>query len=285
MQNSKIKPFLRWAGGKNWLVPYIHRIVPSQYNRYFEPFLGGGSVFFALTPKKATLSDANEELINLYRIMRDHPKQLREHLVFHNHNHNKEYYYQVRLSQPSSQIERAARLLYLNRTCFNGLYRVNKSGNFNVPIGNKNECLKEIDRFEMYSQVLHEIIIECCDFEHALDSVREKDLVFADPPYVTKHNSSSFSKYTDKLFSWDDQERLCRSLQSARDRGAFIVSTNCDVPAIIDLYMDNGFFCSQTEHICCISGSTNRNVSKELLITSFPQDRQRGDRYGKNSIN
>ena len=117
MQIVKIGPFLRWAGGKNWLIPLFCKIAPKTYNRYLEPFLGGGAVFFSLAPQNAIISDANEELIHLYLTMRDYPAELREKMKEHNANHNKEYYYQTRSCLPSDPVERAARTLYLNRTC------------------------------------------------------------------------------------------------------------------------------------------------------------------------
>lgn len=272
MQRIELGPFLRWAGGKNWIIPYINKLVPSCYNRYYEPFLGGGAVFFALTPQNAIISDVNEELIHLYLTMRDHPAELREKMKEHNDSHNKEYYYYIRACSPSDPVERAARTLYLNRTCYNGLYRVNKKGEFNVPIGTKNECLKDLDIFELYAEILSMASINCGDFEQTVRLAENEDLIFADPPYATQENTNNFTKYTNNLFSWKDQERLCQSLCDARDKGAVVIATNCACSAIEELYSEKHFFCSFTTRASCISGCKKRGRVTELLITSFPQE-------------
>jgi DNA adenine methylase len=203
--NEKTTPFLKWAGGKRWLAPRLQDLVPKSYNRYFEPFLGSGATFFALNPEFATLSDTNAELINCYCSIRDDPSQIISLLKTHKSRHSRDYYYQMRRVELSEKIERAARFIYLNRTCWNGLYRVNLNGIFNVPIGTKDSVVLDTDDFSKISCLLKSIVIECCDFEHSIDKAVDGDFVFVDPPYTARHNHNGFIKYNEHLFSWADQ--------------------------------------------------------------------------------
>ena len=145
MQDKQMTSFLKWPGGKRWLANKYQDFFPKEYNRYIEPFLGGGSVFFSLQPKVATLADINRELINLYMIMRDEPDKLKNQMIDHQKKHTKEYYYELRDAIPTNDVECASRFLYLNRACYNGMYRVNKQGRFNVPIGTKNNFIYDIN--------------------------------------------------------------------------------------------------------------------------------------------
>ena len=145
-----MQPFLKWPGGKRWLAIQKENLFPDKYNHYYEPFLGSGAVFFSILPENSTISDINQELINLYTVMRDHPHQLQDVMRRHQALHNNEHYYTVRSHLPADLVERAGRMLYLNRTCFNGMYRVNRYGLFNVPIGTKTNCIYDIDKFLNY---------------------------------------------------------------------------------------------------------------------------------------
>ena len=264
-------PFLKWPGGKRWLVSKYQHIFPRNYNTYYEPFLGGGSVFFHLMPEHATISDSNRDLINTYRAMARNPIGLRTLLEEHQEHHCLQHYYDVRDNIPDDATARAARFLYLNRTCFNGMYRVNQSGHFNVPIGTRNYFIEDVELFEEYSQILRHAHIRSQDFVETIRSAAAGDLVFADPPYAIANNQNSFIKYNEKLFSWKDQVRLLNALVKARDRGAIIVSTNALYQELQQKYQDNGFYTQSLNRFSSISGMAHgRGMQEELLITSYP---------------
>ena len=266
-----MQPFLKWPGGKRWLISNYHEIFPTKYNAYFEPFLGGGSSFFYLEPQKAIIADINGELINTYQIMAKKPKQLRALLEKHQNNHCENYYYTVRNERPIDTVARAARFLYLNRTCFNGMYRVNRDGVFNVPIGTRDNFTEDVLLFEEYSHILQNAKIRTQDFVVTIREANMGDFVFADPPYTIAHNQNSFIKYNEKLFSWKDQMRLLNALTKARDRGVIIISTNASYPQLQQLYENHGFFTKTLNRFSSISGTSNgRGKQQELLITSYP---------------
>ncbi|MGI6498954.1 MAG: DNA adenine methylase [Oscillospiraceae bacterium] len=264
-------PFLKWPGGKRWLIANYRYIFPAEYNHYFEPFLGGGSAFFSLLPAKATISDINGELINVYKVMARNPAQLREQLIQHQENHCADHYYAVRANVPDNAIERAARFLYLNRTCFNGMYRVNRLGEFNVPIGTKQQFVDDVARFEAYSEVLHNVHIRKQDFVDTIRAAMQGDLIFADPPYTIAHNQNAFIKYNERLFSWKDQKRLLNALTRARDRGAIVLATNAYYPDIQQMYEQNNFYTQALRRFSSISGlAEGRGSQEELLVSSYP---------------
>lgn len=269
MDKSVTMPFLKWPGGKRWLTQKIINKMPKIEGKYIEPFLGGGALFFALQPSNATISDINSELIETYMIMRDHPKELREKMLYHQRHHCKEYYYKMRATRPRTSVNRAGRFLYLNRTCFNGMYRVNGKGEFNVPKGSKDYFINDIDMFEKYAKVLRNIEIQVNDFSVIIDSSNSGDFIFADPPYAM-NNGTQFVKYNDELFTWDDQKRLFYSLQQAYKRGVHIVLTNVFCEEIEKMYRDAGFYVTELVRSCSISGKVSkRQKVKELLISSY----------------
>lgn len=231
-----INPFLKWAGGKRWLVARRLLPVPIKFDRYVEPFVGSGAVFFFLRPQKALLADLNEDLMRLYRVIRDRPRLLRRKMSVHQTKHSKAYYYEVRANDPTDETDRAARFLYLNRTCWNGLYRVNLKGEFNVPKGTKSTVLFDNDNFDAISGVLKRAKLECCDFERVIDQCGERDFVFIDPPYTVKHNNNNFLKYNERIFSWDDQIRLRDAVLRAKRHGARIAVMNADHRSVRALY-------------------------------------------------
>lgn len=264
-------PFLKWPGGKRWLTANYRNIFPSEFNHYFEPFLGGGSVFFSLMPPQATISDTNCELINTYQIMARKPAQLRALLMQHQEHHSSDHYYAVRANIPHSTVERAARFLYLNRTCFNGMYRVNYLGEFNVPIGSKKQFVYDVDQFEEYSKVLHNAHIRKQDFVNTIREASEGDFIFADPPYTTVSNQDYFIKYNEKLFSWRDQNRLLNALTRARDKGVIIISTNAYNAELQQMYINRHFYTQVLHRFSSISGqAAGRGTLKELLVSSYP---------------
>lgn len=237
---SELKPFIKWAGGKRWLVGSEQLALPSFEGRYFEPFLGGGAVFFDLAPTSAVLSDANPRLIETYEAIKEDWGRVRKLLQRMQSLHSKAFYYEERDRTRQMPHTRAAQFLYLNRTCWNGLYRENLSGKFNVPIGTKTKVLMPEDDFEGASKILQNAELHACDFEETLMEAGRGDLVFLDPPYTTAHNTNGFLKYNQKIFSWDDQMRLRRCVGAAKLRGARLVLTNANHDSIHQLYEDIG---------------------------------------------
>lgn len=209
---------------------------PKKFDRYIEPFLGSGAVFFHLCPSRAILGDTNEDLIQTYVAIRENWQLVHRYLREHQNYHDKDYYYQVRASAPRSLASRAARFIYLNRTCWNGLYRVNLDGQFNVPIGTKTRVLTEEDCFASISDTLRGADLRAVDFEDLIDRSGKGDFVFVDPPYTVRHNHNAFIKYNERLFSWFDQLRLFQSLRRARNRGATIIGTNALHDCVLEMY-------------------------------------------------
>lgn len=266
----EVLPFLKWAGGKRWLTDRseLAESVPARFNRYFEPFLGGGAVFFSLQPKRAVLSDLNTELIDTYRAISESWGDVQQHLNFHSKRHSSEYYYQVRSSSPRSPVTRAARFIYLNRVCWNGLYRVNRQGKFNVPIGSKTVVLLESDDFEAVSKILKGADLRAQDFATTIRQAKEGDFIFADPPYTVRHNINGFVKYNEKIFGWHDQTRLRDELLDAKNRGVRVLCTNADHASIRDLYGAH-FSLARVERFSSIAGAGGRRGKfAELLISA-----------------
>jgi DNA adenine methylase len=264
----KCQPFLKWAGGKRWIVDQCSRFIPPRFNTYIEPFLGSGAMFFAIHPKRATLSDLNSELIQTYIAIRRDWRTVERALRRHDGSHSPQYYYLVRASRPTKPSDAAARFVYLNRTCWNGLYRVNKNGDFNVPIGTKNRACLASDDFRRVSELLANVRLANSDFEAVIDGAKKGDLVFVDPPYTTLHNNNGFIKYNEKLFTWLDQIRLRDCLVRATSRGATIIAANADHESIRVIYRD--FFAIralQRPSVIAASAQFRRTVG-ELLITS-----------------
>lgn len=265
----KMIPFLKWPGGKRWLIGQFSKYFSSQIKgRYIEPFLGSGAVFFHLTPQNALLSDTNDDLITAYQSIKMNWQDVRCILTKYHQLHDKAYYYEIRDSKPQDIIEKAARFIYLNRTCFNGIYRVNKNGKFNVPIGTKSKVILDSDNFEAWAKILKNTQLSCEDFEVAINKAQKEDFIFADPPYTIRHNHNGFIKYNEKLFSWDDQIRLRDALIRAKTRGAHILVTNANHECVKTLYQ-KGFEHFTLSRFSSISANRiNRNTFEELIITA-----------------
>lgn len=232
----ELVPFLKWAGGKRWLHPLAEQLRQVGFNKYFEPFLGSGAMFFGIAPCSAVLSDANETLIETYQAIKEDWSSVEAKLIEHDRNHSAEYYYAIRSQKPRAPHTRAARFIYLNRTCWNGLYRVNREGVFNTPVGSKSRAVLESDDFEQVAIRLKSANLIASDFESQIDKAASGDLIFADPPYTVRHQYNGFVKYNERLFSWEDQERLCAALVRAKLRGASVICTNADHASIRELY-------------------------------------------------
>ena len=261
-----VTPFLKWAGGKRWLVSERESLFPTSYNKYIEPFLGSAAVFFHLLPTRALLSDTNRELIETYIAIRDDWNSVLRELRKHHKNHNKKYYYLIRDRKFRTPILRAAQFIYLNRTCWNGLYRVNLDGQFNVPIGTKDRVLLDSDDFESIADSLRRAKIIHSDFEPIIDRARQDDFIFVDPPYTVKHNFNNFIKYNEKLFSWDDQVRLKDCLVRAKSRGAQILVTNAYHSSVRNLYRDLGKMTPVKRCSVIAADSARRKICEELII-------------------
>lgn len=262
-----INPLLKWAGGKRWLISSGQLPELPVFNRYVEPFLGGGAVLFSLRPKAGLVSDVNRELINFYQVVRDHPSEVQETLTEHQAKHCKTHYYDVRASEPESAFDRATRFLYLNRACWNGLYRENLKGKFNVPIGSKTNLLFDYDDFDAVSECLKNTEIQCADFEKTINSAKENDLIFVDPPYTVKHNFNGFVKYNSNIFSWDDQVRLATALERAAQRGCSIIATNADHETVRDLYCGIATYQPIYRHSVLASDPSKRSGVSEAMFT------------------
>lgn len=266
MTTQPLKPFLKWAGGKRWLFESGQFSMPSFKGRYFEPFLGGGAIFFETQPKNAILSDSNTRLIELYTVIRDELEEFKELLRKHARCHSKDYYYELRGKKLRKPTARAAQFLYLNRTSWNGLYRENLKGQFNVPIGTKQTVIFETDDFPGWSHALANTWLKCCDFEEAINRADEGDFVFVDPPYTVRHNNNGFVKYNQNIFSWEDQVRLCNALKCAAERGVSFAMTNADHESVRDLYAGFGRHQSLVRHSVIAGQAIYRSQSTELLV-------------------
>lgn len=262
-------PFLKWAGGKRWLMYRYRYLFPSNYRNYFEPFLGSGAAYFALQPASAIISDANADLINTYTSIRSDPLGVMDRLTAHHLSHNPEHYYMVRSRKRDTDTDRAADFIYLNRTCWNGLYRVNKQGQFNVPIGTKERVLLPSDDFMAVSKALSGASIRCSDFEDTINSAGRGDFIFVDPPYTVMHDNNGFVKYNENIFMWSDQCRLADAVKSASKRGAMVLMTNANHYSIRDLYQES-MNITEVHRNSVISGSNcGRVKATELVIRNY----------------
>ncbi len=267
----RAKPFLKWAGGKRGLLEDLLPLVPSleKGSTYYEPFLGGGAVFFALRPKRAVLSDLNGELIETFRTVRDDPRRVIRSLA--QLRYSKDSYYRIRSKLPPTRWQRAARFIYLNKTGFNGLFRVNFAGRFNVPFGNHGSNLMVCDSKQVLtaSAALEGITLLRSDFENTVARASAGDLVYFDPPYTTAHTNNGFVEYNAKVFKLEDQTRLAKVAKDLAHRNVKVAVSNADHSSIRSLYADDCFKIDRIERWSTIAGkATKRFLTSEILITS-----------------
>lgn len=255
-------PFLRWAGGKTWLIRYFDQIIGNrQFNNYHEPFLGGGAFFFALQhAREVYLSDMNKELINTYLTVQRNPQKLISKLK--KYENTMEFYYSIRDKQSKGELTQAARFIYLNQTSFNGLYRVNQAGKYNVPYGYRKNIQLDEDKILAASRVLQNVHIIHCDFAANIDAIQEGDLVFLDPPYTVSHNNNGFIKYNKNLFSIEDQYRLSEYIDEIKERQAFYILTNAAHDTIREIFEKAGDKMLTLKRNSLIGG---RNSKRELI--------------------
>jgi DNA adenine methylase len=274
--NPLVQPFLKWAGGKRQLIPAIKKYIPRKYTQYYEPFIGAGAVLFSLQPAKSIINDTNYELINCYKVIRDDPDNLLMLCKQHESNNSKEYYYRLRSQdrQPDfrelSLVERAARILYLNKTCFNGLFRVNSQGQFNVPYGDYvNPVIADPAVIKAVSTFLNQRSVRICkgDFADSVSTARKGAFVYFDPPYHPISDTSSFTGYSMDGFGGDEQERLKLVCDKLSDRGCSILISNSNAPLIRELYSDSRYEIVEVKASRAINSvGTKRGKVGELLI-------------------
>lgn len=265
------RPFLRWAGSKRLLLPAIVDVLPAAFGTYREPFLGGGSLFFLLRPESAVISDSCVDLIQTYEAIRDHRDVIVDTLS--DLKPDPDFFYRLRANRSTDPAARAAEFIYLNKTCWNGLYRVNSRGEFNVPFGRpKTATIFTVDNLTACSTALagDGIAIHSDDFEAALEAATEGDLIFLDPPYVTMHNNNGFVDYNETLFCWKDQIRLATWAEKLAARGAAVIVTNANHPEITDLYPSfKRVVVSRASTLA--SDVRKRRKVEEVILVSHPQ--------------
>lgn len=265
-----VKPFVKWPGGKQWLANAAPLLVPAKWGmgRYYEPFVGGAAFFFALEPAYATLSDRNRELMMTYRAIRSDADAVIR--LLERYPYDEDFYYRMRDTSPRSEAVVAARLLYLNRTCWNGLYRVNRKGRFNTPFGRfVNPTICDSGRLRASARLLHRTRLRDGDFAEVVAEATRGDLVYFDPPYITGHQHNGFLKYNAPLFSWEDQQRLAQIAKELSGRGVHVLISNADHLTVRQLYA--GFHCYRVRRKSLIAGPVDsRGVVTEVLVSSYP---------------
>lgn len=284
-QFVECRPFVKWAGGKTQLLEVIDTMIPTQFGRYFEPFLGGGALFFHLVSKgvkfESHISDINAELINTYISIKSNVEELIEVLQFYKQEYRRDpavFYYQLR-DNPEMQyprdddIRRPARFITLNRTCFNGLYRVNRQGKFNVPMGRyNNPTICNADNLRNVSAALNQsnARINTEDYKESLLQARENDFIYLDPPYAPTSETSDFTKYTKDGFTVKDQEDLANTFKKLDQCGCKLLLSNSDTPLVRELYSDYASNIVEVDAKRAInSKATRRSGHKELLIRNY----------------
>lgn len=274
---STLQPFTKWTGGKRQLLPVIKSLMPDNYSHYFEPFVGGGALFFELAPEKAVINDFNSELINCYQQIKEEPQKLIDLLTKHRENNSKEYYLELRSVDRDDRInemtdiERAARIMYMLRVDFNGLYRVNSKNQFNVPYGRyKNPKIVDAKLILSISQYLNSSNIKILtgDFEKAVQDASAGDFVYFDPPYIPLSETSAFTSYTHEGFSYEDQVRLRDCFKNLDQKGAFVMLSNSSSPLVEELYKDFNIHKVEATRTNGAKSSSRGKIS-EIIVTNY----------------
>lgn len=275
----KAKPFVKWAGGKRQIIDKLTKLVPEKYDTYYEPFVGGGALLFELSPKKAVINDYNKELMNVYKTISDDNgyEEVIKILNKYEIKHSEEFYYKIRdidrdeskfkkLSNP----ERAARTIYLNKACFNGLYRVNSKGYFNVPF-NKKQAINTYDGQNMtlayvYFQT-NDVKMLSADFEEAVKDAKKGDFIYFDPPYDSENNTT-FNDYTEGGFGKEEQIRLSKVFKDLHNRGCFVMLSNHNTTLVNELYEDFNIHVIKAKRNINSKGNKRGKV-EEVIITNY----------------
>lgn len=278
-ETKALRPFVKWAGGKTQLLERLHAYMPETYNNYFEPFIGGGSFFLNIAPKKATINDFNAELVCAYKCFQNDElfESLKNELKKHEVNHSEEYYYQIRSMDKKERFltlpiyVRAARMIYLNKSCFNGLYRVNSRGFFNVPSGRKKKVATfDEDNFDSLREYFrnNDITILNGDFEDAVKNAKAGDFVYFDPPYDVIENKNSFTSYAKNDFGKEEQIRLAKLYKRLSDRGVMVMLSNHNTAFINELYKDFNIHVVNAKRMIN-SKADGRGDVEEVIITNY----------------
>lgn len=263
------RPFLKWVGGKTQLLQDLIRCAPSFRGQYLEPFVGGGALFYELLPRRARLSDLNRELIDCYTAVRDQVEAVI--LALQVHRYEKSYYYEVRDVDPweLGAAERAARMIFLNKTGFNGLYRVNSRGNFNVPFGRyKNPRICHTENLRACAEALQGVKLGCESFEAVLKHARKGDFVYFDPPYVPLSNTANFTAYEKSGFGMSNQEKLAEVFDRLDHMGVFVMLSNSDVPWIHEHYAGHRIRTVMARR-SVNSNTRKRGFVGEVVVTNY----------------
>ena len=275
---SRIRPFVKWAGGKRQIIDKLIKYAPKKFNKYYEPFIGGGAFLFELEPKCAVINDYNEELINVYNCIKDKGKYKKVLKLLDDYElkHSKEFYYEIRnidryktLYNKLTDIEKCARTVYLNKACFNGLYRVNSKNEFNVPFNQKEKVnTYDKDNIELISLYLrnNNITILNGDFEDAVNSANEKDFIYFDPPYDS--DTDTFTSYTNNGFTKDDQVRLSEVFKKLDKKGCYVMLSNHNTKLINELYKDYNIHVIMAKRNINSNGK-GRGIIEEVIITNY----------------
>lgn len=270
------KPFLKWVGGKRQLLPTLNHYLPAKFNTYYEPFVGAGALMLSLQPRRAVINDLNQELIACYRVIQKHPDELIAQL--HNHQNTSDYFYEIRgldrkpeVFAQLNEIQRASRMIFLNKTCYNGLYRVNRKGEFNAPFGRyRNPCIVDEAGIRAVNRFLNRrpVKILNTDFELAVAGTRAGDFVYFDPPYDPVSTSASFTAYQQNGFGPNEQRRLARVVHDLTRRGCRVMLSNSSTDFIRSLYKDMRVLrVGATRRINSIA--SRRGEIDELLVMNY----------------
>jgi DNA adenine methylase len=267
------KPFLKWAGGKSRLIAQYQPYLPKSFRTFYEPFLGGGALFFHFQPQRAVLSDINPELVNVYTCVRDCVEAVIAKLEHHAAHHSQTHYYQVRNEEPDLPIEKAARLIYLNKTCFNGLYRVNRQGQFNVPMGQyKNPTICNAALLSAASVALQKAVLTTQPFHKILmEPLSAQDFVYFDPPYHPLSETSNFTSYSRTAFTEADQIHLRDIFVNLSAQGVKVALSNSDSPFVRDLYQDFQIYTIAAARSINVQ-PTKRGKIAEVFVVSYAVD-------------
>jgi DNA adenine methylase len=279
---NNIPTIIKWAGGKKQLLAQFEPLFPNRIEHYYDPFIGGGAVALYISkhfkPKEVYLSDINEELINVYTVIRDNVEELIRELKEYKKNHSKELYYKVRAINPKtiSDVERASRFIYLNKTCFNGLYRVNSKGEFNVPMGNyKNPAICSERDLREASKLLKGARIEVAQFYEGIKGAKKGDFVYFDPPYYPISKTSSFTSYTKDAFLEKEQSKLAEVFKELDKKKCHVMLSNSDTDFIKNLYENYDIRkVKATRMINCIA--EKRGKINEVVVTNYKNKEKQG---------
>ena len=273
------KPFVKWAGGKRQLIPVLNKEFPQKFGTYFEPFLGGGAVLFHLLSQnpnqKCSVSDLNSDLVLTYITIRDRVEELISSLKKHSKKYSDDknsYYYQIREKEPKEQIEKSSRLIFLNRTCFNGLYRVNSKGKFNVPLGRySNPNIVNEENLRAVSGILQsqKITITCRDFSSILEDAKKDDFIYFDPPYQPVSQTANFTSYTNRDFNFEDLKRLADLCNDLDSKGCKVILSNSNTSEVKDMFDRNWKIKKIQVNRAINSDSKKRTGHSELVIKNY----------------